>query len=103
MDETRIKQVIEFLNQKWKSGQLCGICGSSRWHINPKPLQLTEFNHGSFVVGGPVIPVVAITCMHCGNTHLFNALITGAVQREPSEAQKGTPSSVGQTTGGAAR
>jgi len=40
-----------------------------------------EFNAGSVIIGGPVIPVVAVTCLNCGNTVLVNALIAGAVAR----------------------
>lgn len=94
------KQIIEFLSSKWFGQKVCVICGLNNWNVHAKPLQLTEFNRGALLLGGPVIPVVAVTCMNCGNTHLFNAILLGAVQREPVEAPKAPQGSTTETQAG---
>ena len=62
-------KVIEHLREKW-SGRPCPMCGVTAWNVQDSTFQLLEFNQGSLVVGGPVIPVIPVTCSNCGNTVL---------------------------------
>lgn len=66
------------------------MCGANAWAVQDKVFQLNEFSSGSLVIGGPLVPVVPVTCTNCGNTVLVNAIIAGAVQPDGlgSEAQK---------------
>ena len=70
------------------------MCNTGPWNAQNKTFQLTEFHQGNFVVGGPVVPVVPITCGNCGHTLLVNAIIAGLMPAEPpvpSNAPEKTP------------
>jgi len=54
-----------------------------------KIFQLSEFHEGNLVVGGPLIPVIPVTCTNCGNTVLVNALISGALKPETTMQKDG--------------
>ncbi|MBA0014167.1 MAG: hypothetical protein H0Z53_00880 [Nitrosospira sp.] len=79
------KKVIDFLSEKWGNRD-CQMCGKGPWEVQDKAFQLMEFHQGNLVVGGPLIPVIPVTCTNCGNTVLVNAIISGAIKPE-TEAQ----------------
>lgn len=87
-----IEQAIALLDQKWKGGKACPVCGNNSWNINPDLAELRFLSVEAFVVGGPVIPVAVVTCNNCGNTLLFNAMRLGWI---PPAQPEGSP------TGGA--
>lgn len=58
------------------------MCGVSNWSVHDSTFQLTEFNQGSIVIGGPVIPIIPVSCTNCGNTILVNAIIAGFIKPE---------------------
>ena len=74
------EEFLKELNSKWLLDKTCPICGSNNWTVAPDPQQLMRFAGGSLVVGGAVIPVVAVTCTNCGYTRLFNPLVLGALE-----------------------
>lgn len=76
------KKFLAFLTEKWGNRD-CPMCGTGPWEVQEKSFQLNEFNNGNLVVGGPIIPVVPVTCRNCGNTVLVNGLISGAVEQVP--------------------
>jgi hypothetical protein len=69
-------KAIEHLRTKW-AGRPCPMCGVNNWSVQDSTYQLLEFNQGTLVVGGPVIPIVPVVCNNCGNTILVNAIIAG--------------------------
>lgn len=75
-------KVIRFLNEKWL-GRPCPMCGVGRWSIDQSIFQLMEYNNGGIVIGGPVIPIIPVTCTNCGNTVLVNALVANALKNPP--------------------
>lgn len=79
--------MINFLSDKWK-GRGCPMCGQGPWSVQDKVFQLTEFHQGNMVIGGPVVPVIPVSCGNCGHTILVNALISGAISHSESELEK---------------
>ncbi len=71
-----VNKVIEHLRVKW-SGRACQMCGVGNWNVQNSIYQLLQFNQGAMVIGGPVIPVIPVTCNNCGNTVLVNAITAG--------------------------
>jgi hypothetical protein len=67
------------------------MCGKGPWNVQDSTFQLTEYNEGSFVVGGPVIPVVPVICGNCGHTVLVNAILSGVVKPSPPPSPKEEP------------
>lgn len=74
-------QAIAHLQNKW-SGRPCPMCATGNWNVQDSTFQLTEFNQGAMVLGGPVIPVIPIVCNNCGNTLLINAITAGVIKPE---------------------
>jgi len=72
-------KAISYLQNKWGS-RPCPMCGKGPWNVQDSTYQLTEYNEGGLVVGGPVIPVIPVTCGNCGHTVLVNAILSGILQ-----------------------
>jgi hypothetical protein len=77
-------KVLHFLQQKW-GGRGCPVCGQGPWQVQDKVFQLTEYHEGNLILGGPLVPVIPVTCGNCGNTVLVNAIVCGAVRQAPPE------------------
>jgi hypothetical protein len=81
-------KVIAYLQGKWGTNRLCPMCSRGPWQVENRIFQLMEFHQGSIIVGGPVIPLIPVTCANCGNTVLVNAIKAGAVTLpHPEEAK----------------
>ncbi|MBI2175021.1 MAG: hypothetical protein HYU33_07475 [Candidatus Omnitrophica bacterium] len=78
--------LIKYLNEKW-AGRKCAQCGVGNWQIQDSLFELRQFSGGGLVVGGPLIPVVPVTCANCGNTVLVNAILAGVLPK-PEEVKK---------------
>jgi len=78
--------LISHLKKKWADRPCCQ-CGVANWQVQDAVFELRQFSEGSLVVGGPIIPVVPVTCANCGNTLLVNAIRAGIID-QPTEAEK---------------
>ncbi len=76
--------VISHLQNKWGSQHPCTMCGKGPWNVHESTYQLTEYNEGNLVIGGPVIPVIPVICGNCGYTVLVNAILAGVVKHSTS-------------------
>lgn len=77
------QEIIDYINSHWIN-QVCPMCGSKQWNVADKIFELREFNEGNLVLGGPnasIVPVITVTCTHCGNTVFINALTSGLLKR----------------------
>lgn len=81
-------KIADWLNTRWKGEKLCPICRSNNWSILDNVWESRKFQSGTLVVGGPVLPLVAIMCNVCGYTHFFNAIAVGAVQRPKEKGEE---------------
>ena len=79
-------KMIRFLTEKWK-GRSCPLCGTGNWNVQDMVFQLTAFSEGNMILGGPLIPVIPVSCDNCGNTILVNAIVAGAVSPVPAEVK----------------
>ena len=75
------RQAIAYLQTKWQN-RPCPLCGVGNWNVQDSTYQLTEFNQGTMVLGGPLIPVIPVVCGNCGNRVLVNAIIAGILKTE---------------------
>jgi predicted nucleic-acid-binding Zn-ribbon protein len=59
----------------------CPFCGqSNKYHVaGAGMVALQTYKMASVDPEGPVMPVVALICQHCGYTHFFNAAISGTL------------------------
>jgi hypothetical protein len=72
----------------WKDPK-CDVCSSNTWLYADRLFELREYNRGSFVIGSPLIPVVAAICATCGHTKLFSAIALGIVNPATGEVVDG--------------
>lgn len=82
---TQQKFVLDRLNVIWPLPRKCPACTQpGPWAIGTV-CELREFNQGSLVVGGPVTPLVSVSCSNCGATQLFNAIRLGVVDPQTGQ------------------
>lgn len=81
------QKVIQHLQAKWGS-KACPMCSSGPWNVQDTSFQLTEFNEGNMVIGGPVIPLVTVMCGNCGYVVLVNAIVAGVLKAQPESKKK---------------
>lgn len=74
-------KLINILNEKW-GNRPCNMCGTGNWIVSDKVFELREFNNGDLIIGGgPITPLVTITCSGCGNTILLNPIVIGLLDK----------------------
>ena len=81
------EKLIAFISERWND-KVCPMCNTGPWSVQDSVFQFTEFHVTGTVIGGPVIPIVPITCEHCGYTVAVNAIIAGAVARPSKESSE---------------
>lgn len=81
---TNSNKIIGHLRDKWVS-RPCPMCGIGEWEVQDSVFQLMQFQEGGLVLGGPILPVVPVTCRNCGNTVLVNAIVAGVVSSTPPQ------------------
>lgn len=72
--------LLRHLNAKW-AAKTCAHCNSNHWEIGgwtPVPIGTGP---GEVVIGGAVLPGVAMVCMNCGVTVIVNAMVAGLDRR----------------------
>lgn len=66
----------------------CWACQHDMWTLADGIIsqQLLNFNDplGSIRLSGPALPVVALTCVTCGNTAYFNVFVLGLQDMLPN-------------------
>jgi hypothetical protein len=82
LDDKQKKQLQDFIELKIPGFAHCQLCGSKMWSLSDTVWELKEFKRGTLVIGGPIYPVISITCRNCGFTHFLNAIVIGITQQE---------------------
>lgn len=66
----------------------CECCGKGSWTLAEDLVTPTVLSKGGgIVLGGPTYPSIMIICNNCGNTKLFNAIVSGVIT--PKDAEDG--------------
>lgn len=88
LTQEQAQQVIQQLNNDRDKRMPCNICGNNNWIINDTIWEIREFNGGDFVLGGnsSLMPMIAISCSKCGNTHFLNAIKLGIISPQASKS-----------------
>lgn len=79
-----IKQKIIEELQKRVPNLKCPICGKGDMILADGFIshQLNKELTGSFILGGPTIPIVAVICEYCGHTMEFSVGALGLLPKE---------------------
>ena len=89
MADSQSVKVISHLRTKW-GARPCPMCGAQNWNVSDTVFELRQFHGGNLVLGqGPIIPIIPVTCVNCGNTIFINGIITGIIENEKKENQNG--------------
>jgi hypothetical protein len=72
-------EVLQRLIERTGRFMNCSVCHSERFVPSDIVFELREFNNGDLFVGGPILPVLPVSCGACGHTLFFNALHLGLV------------------------
>ena len=70
---------VDAINTKWANTK-CPMCNENNWNLNDHlvaPVYLSE--SGDFQLRGDVMPLVAITCLNCGNVLFINPLVNNTL------------------------
>jgi hypothetical protein len=78
MEKIDSEKTIVFLRDNWKNP--CPMCGVRKWNVLDTVFELHEYNKGSVVIGGTVMPLITVVCSNCGTTILINALTSGLIK-----------------------
>lgn len=62
----------------------CQICGKKEWIASANIFELREFQGGNLKIGGKsaILPLIPVTCKHCGQTIFFNAISLGIINQQ---------------------
>ena len=84
LTKKQAEDLIQFLNNERNNRLPCPICGNVNWVISDSLWEVREFNGGNLVIGGQsaIMPMVAISCSKCGETHFLNAIQLGIVSKD---------------------
>lgn len=81
------EKLIDHLKEKWKDAP-CPMCGNKSFQVADKVFELREFAGGDFLVGGgPLIPIIPVTCENCGNTIMINAVKINLIKPQSQNPQ----------------
>lgn len=75
-----ITKAISFVQAKWTNAQ-CNACGGTQHNIEQNVFQLLEFNGEGLSIGGPVYPVIPVTCTNCGHIRLLSGVVAGVTTK----------------------
>lgn len=62
----------------------CPVSGSIKWTVTAHAVTsggLVSGQGEGIVLGGPIYPMVTVTCNHCGYNLYFNALVVGVIAK----------------------
>ena len=72
-------KVIDSINTKWIT-KMCPMCGKNNWTIDDKIVTAINVDKDKNIqLSGKFNPLVAVTCLNCGNVIFINPLAIGAV------------------------
>ena len=77
----------QHLNEKWVN-KVCPICYSNNWIYDEAILTpLGVGNHAEILIGGKIVPLIAVTCINCGNTVFINAKVANSLSEAQDDKQ----------------
>ena len=75
--------LVRWIEKHWKGEGRCPVCAENdRWQPGDHVVELRRFRPGATTPGRPVQPLVSVTCMNCGHTLFFSAVVLGLVPEE---------------------
>lgn len=67
---------VNHINTKWAT-KTCSFCNANNWEIGGWTNTFLGDGSGAMVIGGAVLPGIALVCMNCGFMVTVNAIVAG--------------------------
>jgi len=80
-----VDQAIKWLDQHWKGQKACPVCRHDEWIVADQLLEMRAFRPYDDLPPVKKIPLLLITCDHCGHSLFFNAIRAGFIKTHPSK------------------
>lgn len=81
------QKLLNTINEKW-TNKNCPMCSCNHWQIEKDMVTAVRINQsGGIQLGGNVMPLVAITCINCGNVLFVNPLVVQCLDIEEKEKE----------------
>src|SRR4051812_28155083 len=71
------EKAANWLSSRTNGMPKCSCCGDKNWGIAEEFMHIRSYDGPSSVIGGVSYAYVALTCISCSNTNLFNAQMMG--------------------------
>lgn len=76
------------INRRW-TNKNCPMCSQNKWHVDTSLVTAIKLGEGGGIeLGGQVMPLVAVTCMNCGNVMFVNPLVIQCLDGNDEEESK---------------
>ncbi len=86
LTQEQFEKFVHWLEQKVPHGLMCSVCGQNNWEASPRLSTTMNLSGSAIAIGGPIQPLISLTCKNCAHTVFFNALISGVMDVEKKEA-----------------
>lgn len=88
-DKEKQEKALKWLNEKWENDKrACECCGNKEWQLAKDLVMPPRFEGDNLVIWGNCYPHLLITCLNCGNSKLFSAVLSGVVVKKPKDKEK---------------
>lgn len=73
-------RLVDVINREWTTKN-CPMCGKNNWTVDHGINTMIKVDEKKDLkIGGNFFPLVAVTCLNCGNVVFINPLIIDAVE-----------------------
>ena len=79
------EKFLNEINSKWINKN-CPMCSYNQWNIDSNLVSVMKISeNGGIALGGQIMPLVAVTCLNCGNVIFVNPLVNNCVDGNNEE------------------
>jgi len=78
IDENRLNEYLKRFETT-----VCPLCKHNIWTVSSTVFQAIEFGE-KYSLGDTTYPMIALTCVNCGNTFFINTMVSGLMEDKVS-------------------
>ena len=80
------KKALDWVDSKWGIQKKCFVCNKDDWSLSDTYGMLPTGGKGNVRLGSS-FPYIVLTCLDCGNSVFFNAVIIGLLPSGKEEVE----------------
>lgn len=82
------EKFLDEINRRW-TNKNCPMCSQNHWNVDANMVTAIKLSEdGGIELGGQVMPLVAVTCMNCGNVMFVNPLVIQCIDSNDAKENK---------------